>query len=476
MQNHNQKYVMRAPPRRRTKGDEPEDQPLFLRKAFAMISSCPPEIGGWSEKGDTVIIRDVKQFAEKVIPTAYKHNNFSSFVRQLNFYGFRKVKSESMEHTDWWEFRHPQFLRDEPNLLSEIKRSVHFSEPNNGQEVNELRSQVTGLNERIAAMHEQIDRLTGIVSGLQLASAAASPSVPNDAQKKRKLGEGARAGAAPMLLRRQSSTDSTVMIGEYQAAGAVLPNGPDLMGPEGDLFRWNTDADADDMGLLFSLMDEDVPTTSSSAAIVQAPMVHIKQEPTPLPQPQAVLPMAQLVSSAVPDSAPTAAAIGAVSAAANDISSVLDGLSPELRLRFVDRLAEVMGAQLTQNIAQQVQVQVHVSAQQEKEAAAAAAPLSLSAPVAPAAGSQLQLQVPAVPAHFPVTPSYGQYQAQTGSSSSTSDPSQFRLPSGSKAPEIAIPLASAAIAALLSSMQAFAHNPQLLNTPAAHVKDELSCK
>lgn len=40
--------------------------------------------------------------------------------------GFRKVKSESMEHTDWWEFRHPQFLRDEPNLLSEIKRSVHF--------------------------------------------------------------------------------------------------------------------------------------------------------------------------------------------------------------------------------------------------------------------------------------------------------------------------------------------------------------
>jgi hypothetical protein len=32
-----------------------------------------------------VVIRDVKQFSEKVIPTAYKHNNFSSFVRQLNF-------------------------------------------------------------------------------------------------------------------------------------------------------------------------------------------------------------------------------------------------------------------------------------------------------------------------------------------------------------------------------------------------------
>jgi hypothetical protein len=36
---------IRAPPRRRVKRDDIDEQPVFLRKAYNMISSCPPEIG-----------------------------------------------------------------------------------------------------------------------------------------------------------------------------------------------------------------------------------------------------------------------------------------------------------------------------------------------------------------------------------------------------------------------------------------------
>lgn len=49
------------------------------------FNSCVCYAAGWSEKGDSMIIKDIKQFAATIIPTAYKHNNFSSFVRQLNF-------------------------------------------------------------------------------------------------------------------------------------------------------------------------------------------------------------------------------------------------------------------------------------------------------------------------------------------------------------------------------------------------------
>ena len=100
--------------------DEESGQSLFLTKAHALISSCPAEIGGWTDDGSSFVIHDVDLFAKTIIPTVYKHNNWASFVRQLNFYGFRKVKSEKV--TSDCEFRHPCFVRGRPELVASIKR------------------------------------------------------------------------------------------------------------------------------------------------------------------------------------------------------------------------------------------------------------------------------------------------------------------------------------------------------------------
>jgi hypothetical protein len=69
------------------------EMPLFLSKTYAMLQECPTQLAAWNQEGTSFIVFDAKELSEKIIPQFFKHSNFSSFVRQLNFYGFQKVKS-----------------------------------------------------------------------------------------------------------------------------------------------------------------------------------------------------------------------------------------------------------------------------------------------------------------------------------------------------------------------------------------------
>lgn len=79
--------------------EDPRDQPLFLRKTYEMLETTPEDICAWAEDGQSFYIKDPGTFANEVIPKFFSHKNFSSFVRQLNFYGFRKVKSDQFVKT-----------------------------------------------------------------------------------------------------------------------------------------------------------------------------------------------------------------------------------------------------------------------------------------------------------------------------------------------------------------------------------------
>mmetsp|Transcript_1038 Transcript_1038/g.2012 ORF Transcript_1038/g.2012 Transcript_1038/m.2012 type:complete len:460 (+) Transcript_1038:88-1467(+) len=449
-----EKSEIRAPPRKRASGkDDDQASPVFLTKAFTMISSCPPEIGGWSAKGDSIIIRDTQQFAEKIIPTAYKHNNFSSFVRQLNFYGFRKCKSEPEAQASVWEFRHPQFLKAQPHLLSEMRRCQQFAaaEAAHAKELGDLQAEVQGLNHRIDELHCQIDSLTTMVTDMKVEGNHKSSQqqqqqeqsmryddCPISGRKRRMLSfsfepaamgaEDVDAGSAittahhhqqqqeiesPPVLMRLSSTESAAMLDEFAAEGAHLPSGPDLILDN----------------FLDAFMEETVQLESENGAENDR---HQGEGASLQAEAQEGSVGVESPSTVVDINGDGHMNMGM------DISAVLEHLSPELKRRFVDKLAETMGAQLSQNISQQA------------EAAFSQAQLAPS--VQEQAIQQRQVK-------------------QERDASSSSSPSAYHLPSGGKAPEIAIPLASAAIAALISNMQSLgtvqSQSPQQYNIKTA---------
>lgn len=88
----------------------------FLLKCYEMVSDeSTDNIISWSQSNDSFVIWDSTQFSSVLLPKFFKHNNFSSFMRQLNIYGFRKIG-------DRWEFANEGFIKDQKHLMNNIKR------------------------------------------------------------------------------------------------------------------------------------------------------------------------------------------------------------------------------------------------------------------------------------------------------------------------------------------------------------------
>ena len=208
-----------------------------------MIDTCDPTIAGWFTDGASFLVRDTDRFAKTVIPQFFKHNKWSSFVRQLNFYGFKKVKGEAVtvaqeERLEGMvQFRHEHFLRGRPDQLVEIQRRKMLAQQQAAanaqlqqqqQQKNKKqgdgagrthadncdfstaedaasKSEVKALRDRITAMSKNIDNLATMVENMQVQDINIEAG-----SKRKKLGD-----SSPALLETPEGSVDLMLVDEF---------------------------------------------------------------------------------------------------------------------------------------------------------------------------------------------------------------------------------------------------------------------
>ncbi|KAI9033637.1 hypothetical protein CLU79DRAFT_830012 [Phycomyces nitens] len=106
-----------------------QNVPAFLNKLYNMVEDPgSDDLIRWATDGTSFIVARHEDFAKRVLPRFFKHSNFSSFVRQLNMYGFHKVPHlqqgvlQADGESEQWEFSNPHFQRNQPDLLLLVTR------------------------------------------------------------------------------------------------------------------------------------------------------------------------------------------------------------------------------------------------------------------------------------------------------------------------------------------------------------------
>jgi len=96
--------------------------PSFIRKTYDILEDARfPQFIDWNPEGNALVIKKPSEFSQKVLPIYFKHNNFTSFVRQLNMYDFHKKRTQGLDHV----YIHDLFLKGKRHLLQGIKRKTH---------------------------------------------------------------------------------------------------------------------------------------------------------------------------------------------------------------------------------------------------------------------------------------------------------------------------------------------------------------
>lgn len=104
----------------------------FPQKLWKIVNESKTSAIKWNNNGTSILL-DYKKFHEQYLNpeiAIFKTSNITSFIRQLNLYGFRKVTSHNRDpicnskNPDVHEFSHEFFNRERGDLLTKVCRKA----------------------------------------------------------------------------------------------------------------------------------------------------------------------------------------------------------------------------------------------------------------------------------------------------------------------------------------------------------------
>ncbi|ODV83418.1 hypothetical protein CANARDRAFT_30037 [[Candida] arabinofermentans NRRL YB-2248] len=143
----------------------PPKRPAFVIKLWNMVNDeSNKEYISWLPSGEAFQVLDRENFMKFVLPKYFKHNNFASFVRQLNMYGWHKIQdvtSGSMVQNDEiWQFENPNFIKGKESLLDNIVRNKSSKDGEDDEiDINALVHELESMKQQQRMIAEDLRRV-----------------------------------------------------------------------------------------------------------------------------------------------------------------------------------------------------------------------------------------------------------------------------------------------------------------------------
>eukprot|EP00908_Phaeocystis_cordata_P016896 Transcript_28217.p1 GENE.Transcript_28217~~Transcript_28217.p1 ORF type:complete len:304 (+),score=83.31 Transcript_28217:300-1211(+) len=137
----------------------------FVSATWEMINGGFADCG-WSADGTEIVVYNPERLAENVLPRFFRHTQYSSWVRTLNHYSFRKTRPG--------QWINPNFQRGKPELLHIITRKVAPVRPLPSSNMHERHAAVQATRQRLELqqanvqwMRQEMRRLETELQGVQ---------------------------------------------------------------------------------------------------------------------------------------------------------------------------------------------------------------------------------------------------------------------------------------------------------------------